>query len=286
MKKLLIPTDFSANATHATAYGYALAKQIKADVMLCNAFIVPTEMPQAGVIVWPMEEYDTIIKASADKLKEQKAELQSKYRSGYTPVISLVNEMGTLTNVVDDIVNNHTIDLIIIGTHGNTGLSTILLGNHSKKMINELKKPLLLVPFKANIKPVKKIAYASDFKHPENDLSTIYKLIPFAKKLNAEILLTHVIDETYQSPALKKWVDNMLTDLSNKADYPNIYYRLIKSRGPESGLDWLCEHGQVDVLAMLHYKHSFFDNLLKGSHTQKMADHITIPLLVYAQTNQ
>jgi nucleotide-binding universal stress UspA family protein len=283
MKKLLIPTDFSANATHAAEYGYALAKQIKAGVMLCNAFIVPAEMPQAGVIVWPMEEYDTIIKASADQLKELKADLESKYHSGYTPVISLVNEMGGLTDVVDDIIDTHTIDLIIMGTHGSTGLSTIILGNHSKKMINESKKPLLLVPFTAAVKPVR-IAYATDFKHPENDLLTIYKLIPFAKQLNAEILLTHVVDETHQSSVFKKWLDNMLTDLSNKADYPNIYYRLIKSRGPESGLDWLCEHGQVDMLAMLHHKHSFLDNLLNYSYTQKMAGHITIPMLVFTES--
>ncbi len=191
--------------------------------------------------------------------------------------------MGALTDVVDDVIDNHNIDLIIMGTHGNSGLSTVMLGNHSKKMINESAKPLLLVPFNAGIKPVKKIAYATDFKHPENDLLTIYKLIPFAKQLNAEILLTHVIDETHQSPTFKKWLDNMLTDLSNKADYPNIYYRLIKSRGPESGLDWLCEHGQVDMLAMLHHQHSFLDKLLNGSYTQKMAGHITIPLLVFPE---
>lgn len=283
MKKLLIPTDFSANATHAAAYGYAIAKQIKAGLMLLNAFVVPGEIPQAGVIVWPMEEYDTILKESADELKKLKIDLEKKYRSGYKPVISLANEMGVLTDVINDIIDNHNIDMIIMGTHGNTGLSTIMLGNHSKRMINEARKPLLLVPFTAAIKPVKKIAYATDFKNPENDLLTIYKLIPFARQLNAEILLTHVLDETHQSPTFKKWLDNVLTDLSNKADYPNIYYRLIKGRKPESGLDWLCEHGQVDMLAMLHHKHSFLDNLLNNSYTQKMAKHITIPLLVFPE---
>ncbi len=284
MKKLLISTDFSENAAHAAAYGYALAKQIKANVMLCNAFVVPAEIPQAGVIVWPMEEYDTIIKASADELKELKARLESQYHSGYMPTISLVNEMGGLIDVVDDIIDNHNIDLIVMGTHGNSGLSTIMLGNHSKKMINKSIKPLLLVPVTAAIKPVKKIAYATDFKNPESDLIAIYKLIPFAKQLNAEILLTHVINETHQSPTFKKWLDNVLTELSNKADYPNIYYRLIKNQEPERGLNWLCEHGQVDVLAMLHHEHSFLDNLLNGSYTQKVAGHISIPLLVFPES--
>lgn len=283
MKKLLISTDFSANATHAAEYGYALAKQMHAGVMLCNAFIVPAEMPQGGIIVWPMEEYDSIVKSSTDDLKKLQTELETKFKTGYKPAISLVNEMGGVTDVVSSIIEQHNIDMIVMGTHGNTGLSTIVLGNHSKKMINETKKPLLLVPFTAPVKPVKKIAYATDFKHPENDLLAIYKLIPIAKQLNAEILLTHVVDETHQSPTFKKWLDNILTELSNKADYPAIYYRLIKGRKPDSGLDWLCEHGQVDILAMLHHKHSFFDSLLNGSYTQKMAGHITIPLLVFPE---
>ena len=72
MKTLLIPTDFSANAKHAVEYGYNLAKQIKANVMLCNAVIVPAEMPQAGFVIWPMEEYDVLMDDSADELKKLK----------------------------------------------------------------------------------------------------------------------------------------------------------------------------------------------------------------------
>ena len=65
MKKILIATDFSANAAHAAKYGYAIASQIKADVVLCNAFIVPAEVPQAGMLVWPQLEYDELVESSA-----------------------------------------------------------------------------------------------------------------------------------------------------------------------------------------------------------------------------
>lgn len=281
MNTLLIATDFSDNATHAAHYGYALAKQLSANVMLCNAFMVPAAVPQAAMVVWPMEDYDTLIQSSADELKTLKAGLESDYTTGYKPVISLVNEMGQLTTMVNDIIGNHNIEMIVMGTHGSSILSTLLLGNHSQKMIDGATKPLLLVPASAKKNAVKKIAYATDFKHPESDLEAVYKLILLAKQLKAEILLTHVMDETHQSPTFKKWMDDVLTDLSNKADYPNIYYRIIKNNNPEGGLDWLTEHGQVDILAMLHHPHSFLEKLLKGSYTQKMASHINIPLLVF-----
>ncbi len=281
MKKILIPTDFSANATHAAEYGYNLASILKANIVLCNACIVPAEMPQAGVIVWPMEEYDIIEKETTDELQQLKNRLEKKDNSSYKPLISLVNEIGAVTDVVDGLIKLYNIDLIVMGTHGTSGLSTLLLGNHSRKMIDATTKPLLLVPAQTKITPVKKIAFATDFKHPQDDLAAIYALIPFAKLLGAEILLTHVYNEKHHSPQFQKWLDDLLVDLSNKADYPNIYYRIVKNSNPENGLSWLCKHGQVDMLAMLHRPHNFFDTIIQGSHTKKMADHISIPLLVF-----
>jgi len=43
MKTLLIATDCSANAWHAAEYGYRLASHLGANLILCNAFIVPVE---------------------------------------------------------------------------------------------------------------------------------------------------------------------------------------------------------------------------------------------------
>jgi len=150
-------------------------------------------------------------------------------------------------------------------------------------MIDSLTVPLLLVPATASNVPIKKIAFATDFKHPEKDLESFNDLIPMAKLLDADVLLTHVYDEKNQSPEFHKWVKQFLGELSNKANYPNIYYRLVKNSQTENGLNWLCEHGWIDLLAMVHRKHNFFGNLLNGSHTQKMADHITIPLLVFPE---
>lgn len=281
MKKLLIATDFSANAKHAAEYGYNLAKQIKADIVLCNAVIVPAEIPQAGIIIWPLEEYDTLMKYSVDDLTLLKTGLQHKDTGdGFKPSIDMVNENGRVAEVINRIVDDEKIDLVIMGTHGDDGLGTFLLGNHCNNMINAATKPLLLIPAKAKIETVKKIAFASDFTNIVDDLAAIYALIPFARLLNAEILITHIYSKKNDTAKFREWLEDFLVELSNKADYPLIYYRLVKNADAENGLDWLCEHGDVDMLTMYHRQHNFFSSLLKRSNTQKMADHISIPLLV------
>ncbi len=280
MKKLLFLTDFSAHANHAAQYGYTLAKQIKANILLCNIVTVPAETPHSAMLVWPMDDAEALEESSMDELKKLKSHLIQKHKGDFEPIVHIMNEDGLLTDRVNDIVIGNHIDMVVMGTHGSSGLSTLLLGNHARNMIDAATKPLLLVPHTAKQKPVKKIAYASDFTNKKEDLAAIYNLIDFAKGLNAEILIIHIQDERKPSTAFKKWLDELLIELSNKANYHNIYYRVEEKPNTQYGLDWFCEYGQIDMLAMLHRPKDFLSNLISGSQTKKMAGHIEIPLLV------
>jgi len=276
MKKFLFPTDFSVNAKHALDYGYSLAKQVKANIIICNAVIEPAELPQTGMVSWPMEESEMLILDSKNELKRLKEHLEDKEQTiSFNPTITYENQAGTVVGMVNDLSKQHDIGLVIIGTHGSSGLSTFLLGNHSRELIDAANRPLLLIPPIAPIKPIKKIAFATDLNNIEEDLECIYQLITLAKPLNAEILIMNVFDEEQRDP--KKMMD----ELANKANYPQIYYRLVKAYRPEAGLDWLCEHGLVDMVAMVHRNHNFIDSLFRESQTQKMAKHTPTPLLVF-----
>jgi nucleotide-binding universal stress UspA family protein len=280
MKNLLIATDFSPQAKHAAEYGYSLAKQLKANVLLCNALIVPAEISQAGMVACAMEEQDIMEDGSNSELQRLKAHLEiTDHTDKFRPAISYVNETGSVPDVVNNQITDKT-SLVVMSTHGGDFLGTLLLGDHSKNMIDCTTQLLLLVPPAARAKPVKKIAFATDFKTLDENVEAIYKLIPLAHLLNAEILITHVHHDKEQSQELLAWLREFIVELSNCAGYPNIYYRIIENTSTEDGLDWLCEHGDIDVLAMLHGKYDFIDRILTGSHTQKMAGHIQIPLLV------
>ncbi|MFC0514268.1 universal stress protein [Mucilaginibacter angelicae] len=280
MKTLLVATDFSANAKHAAEYGYNLAKQIKANIVLCNAVIVPAEMPQSGVVVWPMDDIELFLTDSAHGLETLKSQLEKTARPDeFKPEIRFRNESGMVTDVVESYVENNPVDLVVMGTHGE-GMSSFLLGNHSKNMIEATTKPLMLISPETKIVPLKKIAFATDFAHPENDLESLFHLIPLAKILGAEILLTHIHDGEV-SEELKKTIANFMTGVSNKANYPLIYYRSVRNDHVEAGLSWLCEYGQVDMLVMIHRPHDFIYRLLKRSHSEKMAGRLDIPLLIF-----
>ena len=284
MKTILFPTDFSENAKHAIRYGYYLSRQIKADIVLCNAVIIPAEAPQAGLVVWPMEESDTLLKDSTAELVKLKSFIEkSRNKSGFQPAIRFTNQSGILTDVVNQIIADEKIDLVIIGTHGSSGLTTLLLGNHSRSMIDGVNSPLLLIPPAAKLSPVKKIAFATDFKNPEGDIKSIAALADLAKPLNAEILLTHIYENADKSPEFEQWIKQFVRELPAKIDFSKIKYTMYKSNGAQSGLEWLCDNGDIDILAMMHRSHTFIDSLFRGSQTQKIAGQIPIPLLVFPE---
>ena len=280
MKTLLIATDFSANAQHAAAYGYSLAQHLQAQVLLCHVINVPAEIPQTGMVAWPMEVYDDLMQDSNDELAKLKCRLIAEGDvKAYQPGIVCIHEAGFVTDVVNAEAIKYRADLIIIGAHGNDALDTWMIGNHSRKLIEAATCPLLIVPAAATSKPIKRIAFGSDFKQPEKDITAINELVDFAKTLDAELILTHIDqnDADYEYNAIVK---HLLINLIGKINYGKVNYKVVKSDHVENGLDWLVRHAHVDMLAMAHREHGFFDQLINGSHTQKAASQITAPLLV------
>jgi len=282
MKNLLIATDFSANAANAAKYGYALASQLHANIVLLNAFLAPEAAPQGNMIGWPLEDYNTLFEDSRHQVELCRDELEKLPAQGaFKPVISCLSEMGTVTDILSEQAARLDTGLIILGTHHGATPDSLITGNHCRQMINTTARPLLIVPPALSFQPVKKIAFASAFEHLNEDLDAIYELITFARPLNAEILLTNVYDDIKPADYHDRVMKNILNELSDKANYPGIYYRLVRQFSVEAGLDYLCEHGQINMLAMVHRPHTWLAKIITGSHTQRMAAHPKIPLMVF-----
>jgi nucleotide-binding universal stress UspA family protein len=282
MKNILIATDFSANAANAAKYGYALASQLHTNIVLLNTFLAPEATPQGNMIGWPLEDYNTLLEDSRHQIEQFKNQLEEiKPEEAFRPAIKCISEMGTLTDMLLEQATRLDIGLIILSTHHVNTLDTLITGNHCRELIDTTTRPLLVVPFDQAYRPIEKIAFASAFEHLDEDLKAIYELITFARPLNAEILLTNVYDDTRPASYHDRVMRDILSELSNKANYPGIYYRLVRQFSIEAGLGYLCGHGRISMLAMVHRPHTWLAKIITGSHTQKMAKHPKVPLMVF-----
>lgn len=286
MKNILVPTDFSAHAHNAVCYALQLAKTLKANVHLCHCIVVPAPDPNAGGLVWPIADY-TELKETAelefvDYLTKIKADEALMFND--LPSISYSCEPGTVKQVVDEFAAAKKMEFVVMGMAGAGNVIRFFLGSNSRDLIEHTSVPVLLIPKNSTFSALKKIGFATDLK--DSDLNSIYRVARLFCLYNPEILLSHISDEPsdFRNPNSK--ASQFLNKVTCKINYSKIYYRHIKEVDTEKGLTWLTQNGYVDMLAMIHRKMSFLSSLVTTSHTQKMAKHITIPLLVLPEEKQ
>lgn len=285
MKTILCLTDFSATATHAAKYGYYLAKLLEAEIIFCNVINVPAEVPQYEVVLWPPEHYDLAEEDAMDTLKKLKKSFEHNDREpGFHPPISCLFETGIVTNVVNAITNNRKIDMIVMGTHASSGLKHLLLGNHTRYMIDAATVPLLLVPPEVKLLKLNWIAFATDFDL--KDLEAAVKLAELAMLLNANTILMHIMSKkkALQSE-IKQQQDEFMAQLRKNTGYKNISCQLFIENSVSGGLEKLClKNENKGLLAIVHKNRNFINEILKGSSTQKAANRLSLPLLVLPNT--
>lgn len=286
MKTLLIATDLSANAARVAGYGYKLAQALRTKLLLCYTMNVPAEIPQNGMVAWPQEVYDDLDRDSKEELAKLKDQLIATAEpDAYQPEIICVQDAGFVTDVVNAQAIRQEADLIIIGAHSNDRLGTWMIGNHSRKLISAAVRPLLLVPADTVYQPIKRIAFGSDFKHLDADLKALRELVVMAKSLDAELVLAH-IDQGNDDPAYNSFLHASLSELAGKLNHGMVSVKVVKSEHVATGLEWLVTHSHIDLLAMLHHRHGFFDQLIHGSRTQQAASQLTVPLLVFNNSDK
>lgn len=274
MKSLLLLTDFSESGNHAVEYGYHLAKHLKMNVVLCNSIDIINETN----MLWPAEAYPDMVADSEAELQKLKEYLEHMdLTAGFHPGICGESKLGRLADVAEMVMNEIDISMVVIGTH-RKGFARFLLENHAKSLIDSLNCPVLIVPQEAQPGEIKKIAFATDFKDHKRDLKSVYQLIPIAEQMGAKILLAHIHKGNLES--IKKAEEAFLTEISNKANYPHIFYSCVENDNTEEGLCHLCDIQQVDLLVMLHRSRDFFEQIFDKSNTHTMAGKIKVPLMV------
>ncbi|WP_316753011.1 universal stress protein [Pedobacter gandavensis] len=260
MKTILIPTDFSGPAQNAAYYALHLAKALEANLILCHAFTIT----QLG---WPLYEYSTMKESTIKQLVLFADQLKTHFlndpdtKSAPPPVISCVNEVGTVSDLIPKLIRDHAENMIV-----------------SHHLINDMQVPILLIPAETKFSSIKRIAFATDFNNKH--IEVIRALTGLAFRYDADLVITNVKDEWVNEEEHHQKEHLFLDKLIAEINYPKFYMRHITDVDIDEGLQLLSYEYKIDMVVMVHEKMSMLDRLLVGSHTRSLAKHIKIPLLI------
>ena len=264
IKNILFATDFSTISEAALPYVTALALRYGSAVhvvhALSDAGMVSIGAPDPAVMG---AIYDGVHSAAQEKIQQLADRLTGFPHTTYV-------RHGAVLDVIEEIIREQAIDLLILGTHGRTGLGRMLMGSVAEQLFRETDCPVLTVgpgvPAVAHVLAsrhdhslpspqvkFRQILYATDFT-PSAAQSADYA-VSLAGEFQSQLTLLHVFDgygkDLHDHPGP---IDTALNKLEGLvADGDNLRYlpeSVVRFGDPaEQILEIACEY-QADLIIL------------------------------------
>ncbi len=141
IRKILVPTDFSSCADAALERAAELAKLTNAEIHVLHAYALPTPAPIVGIPLVIPEEFYAQVRDATKKGVDQRVGRAAA--QGLKVAGSVVCD--TPARAILDAAAKLQADLIVMGTHGHTGLKHVLLGSVAERTVRLASCPVMTV---------------------------------------------------------------------------------------------------------------------------------------------
>lgn len=146
-QRLLVATDGSELAEHAVDNAIGLARALKASIVLYNAGApAPPPVVTEGVAITPVvdrDEYESSVKLHADEILAAAARKADAAGVPYQAAFSM--DAASPAESIIAAAQEHDCDLIVMASHGRTGLAALLMGSETSNVLKHTKLPVLVV---------------------------------------------------------------------------------------------------------------------------------------------
>ena len=143
-KTILVPHDFSSSANHAAAIARDEAKVHGAKILLLHVIDMPPSFEMTSVIPpetgAPISAKDYAVSTAEKHLEDIAARLA---KDGATATTFI--RVGNPVDEINRFVSENAVDLVVMGTHGRTGLQHLLVGSVAERVVRTSTKPVLTV---------------------------------------------------------------------------------------------------------------------------------------------
>ena len=144
-QKILVPTDLSACSSHALAQAQEFAATFGASIDLMYVWSAPALVAPESVITGVGINEQPLLEWIQQSAGEQLARFEDEARqAGITVQRSFCEPGDPATTIVERAASDHY-DLLVLGTHGRTGLSHVFLGSVAANVVRRAPCPVLTV---------------------------------------------------------------------------------------------------------------------------------------------
>jgi nucleotide-binding universal stress UspA family protein len=178
-------------------------------------------------------------------------------------------------DISEVIAKREDVNLIVMGSKGSSGLTEILVGSNTERVVRYAKSPVLTVKLINDNFKIDKIVYSTDFE--ETSIEVFQQVIKIINVFEAHLCLLYVNTPNY-------FISN--TDINIRFDefikkhkLSNFSTHIYSDLSEEKGILNFSKEMNADLIVMPTNGRTGFAHLINGSITEDVVNHATIPVL-------
>tara|TARA_R110000868_G_scaffold108051_1_gene295264 strand:+ start:7317 stop:8171 length:855 start_codon:yes stop_codon:yes gene_type:complete len=274
--KILLPTDFSKNAWHAISFALELYKKDQCDFYILNVFSTTNHIVDSLMNMEPGSEmYETAKLDSENGLAKVLDMLVFKDSKNPKHHFKTISTFNNVVEAIKNIVEEKDIEMIIMGTKGETNYKKIVYGSTAINVMEKVRNcPIIVVPELAKHSLPKEIVFPTSYKTHLKRRELNY-LTELAENCNASIRILHVSEEDKLD---KKQLNNkkLLEEYFENIDYS---FHALSAIDIPTAINCFVESRGSDMVAFINKKHTFFSSILSNPLVKEMGYNSRVPLM-------
>jgi len=277
--RLLVPTDLSGAATAAVRYALALANRLGTDSLTfyyANGLHLPVSTP---LRLYRETEADMVAE-STRKLRAYLDPVLEEAAAPFDPArMQALARMGELPDDLPQVVATHRPDLIVMGTHGATGLKKVFLGSNTVRTLGLGLCPVLAVPQAGTFAAEQRLLVALSPRHTAHEVAQAAAL---ARALNATLTFFHIHQPDVTGSHLDlDTTQRLLTDCLGGQPFALVVREAAADADLRALIQAVAQEQQATLLLMVAFSRDWLRRLLTANLTQEVFYDSALPVLAF-----
>ena len=279
MKKILVPTDFSKPAQIAIDVAGDIARKANAQLILLHvveeasgtSFNITGEVDVSGG--WEDKLFTMKL---IERSKKQMAKVFEEIKSTGVKVKQELR-VGTAFHGMRDIIVEQKVDLVVMGTAGQTKIQEMIIGTNTEKVVRHSKCPVLTVQKKPVTTDFKNIVYATSMSKDEEVFSRIVRSTQQLYDSTVHLVRINTPGNFQRDIVVKKYMQ----DFAKKLQLKNFTINIFNDLSEEEGIIYFADSINADLVAMATHGRTGFAHVLAGSIAEEVVSHSKRPVLTF-----
>lgn len=272
MKKILVPTDFSKESEYALKVAAKLAKTYGSEIYLVHLLDLPIQ--EVDPLSSPSELPAAMFFMELAN-KKLEALMTRDYLKGLKLHVTI--KPGNPFNGIMSVCKKNKISIVIMGSHGSTGIREVFIGSIAEKVVRNSDIPVMVVKKEHDNFNVKQIVFASDFK--KESKHTYKQAIEIAKLFKAKIYLLMVnTPNNFKTTAeANKRIQEFVKGIAFKNFTINIY----NDESIEAGILNFAGEIKADLIGISTHGRQGLSHFINGSLSEDLVNHAKRPVITF-----